>query len=43
MEKDCDGGENPENGRHGWSEGRKKYACADKAKIEVKNRVFKIS
>ena len=42
MEDGCDGGESPENGRRGWSEGRKKYACADKAKIEVKNRIFKV-
>ena len=42
MGKGCDGRESPENGRRGWSEGRKKYACADKAKIEVKNRIFKV-
>ena len=42
MEKDCDGRENPESTERGWSEERKKYACADKAKIEVKNRVFKL-
>ena len=43
MEKGFDGGERPENGRRGWSEERKKYACTDKAKIEVKNRIFKVS
>ena len=42
MGKGCDGRKKSGNGGRGWSEGRKKYACTDKAKIEVKNRIFKV-
>ena len=42
MEKDCDGRKKLENERRRWSEGRKKYACADGADVEVVSRAFRL-
>ena len=42
MGKDSDKREKIESTRRRWSEGRKKYVCADGADMEVAGRAFRI-
>ena len=42
MGRGCDGEQNAGRAGRRWSEGHKKYACADRADVEVASRVFRL-